>query len=80
MELTIGEIIQTTRKRIKMANGRSMSREFLAHKINCTTQNIYRIEKGIGTPSYAMLSKLAQALNCELIIEFKPIKANENNS
>lgn len=45
---------------------RGMSQAQLAEKCNVTQQNISKIERGAGEPSYSLATKIAKALQCTI--------------
>lgn len=69
--MTIGEQIKYWRKQ------RKMSQEELAQKIGVSgKQAIYSYERGVRTPTIETLRSIAEALDCELEINFKDLKHN----
>lgn len=61
-------------KQVREAQGQSQ--EQLAAMTNLSPITISRIENGART-SLATLQDLAQALGCQLVIEFKPINSKQ---
>ena len=44
---------------------RDITQEQLAGAVNCSTEYISRIERGLVSPSFGMIAKLAKALDAE---------------
>lgn len=60
--LLIGELI----KRVRIQLG--MSQEILARRSKVPQPTVSRIEKGLKDPSLSILTKLATALSCDLVV------------
>lgn len=65
---TIGQ----TLRRAREAAG--LSWYALAQRSGLSMQHVPRIERGESSPSIATLEKLAEGMNCNLLIEFVPKK------
>jgi transcriptional regulator with XRE-family HTH domain len=53
---------------------KNMTQKELAKKINTKQSNISRMENNKSMPSLTILHRIANALDCDLDIKFKPIK------
>jgi transcriptional regulator with XRE-family HTH domain len=51
-----------------------LSQEELALKMGTSQSSIARLESGTSMPSMRTLNKFAQATNCQLQIQFKPLQ------
>ena len=61
----IGELIKKRRELLKLRQ------EDLSELSNVTIKTIHLIELGIGNPSFQTLSKLAEVLGLEIIVDVK---------
>lgn len=52
-----------------------LSQEELADKMGTSQSSIARLESGTSMPSMRTLNKFAEATNCQLQIQFKPVRA-----
>jgi len=61
----LGETIKTRRKEL------SITQPHLAELAKISTNTLYKLERGQGNPSLAVLNKLAEVLGMELTLEVK---------
>lgn len=57
---------------IDLRNKKNMTQKELARKINTKQSNISRMENNKSMPSLTVLHRIADALDCDLDIKFKP--------
>ena len=54
-----------------------LSQEELAEKMGTSQSSIARLESGTSMPSMRTLNKFAKATNCQLQIQFKPVRSGK---
>jgi transcriptional regulator with XRE-family HTH domain len=64
----IGELIKSRRKAL------NITQPHLAELANVSTNTLYKLERGQGNPSLEVLSKLAEVLGMEIILDIKKSK------
>ena len=52
-----------------------LSQEELADKMGTSQSSVARLESGTSMPSMRTLNKFAEATNCQLQIQFKPVRS-----
>jgi transcriptional regulator with XRE-family HTH domain len=62
----------------KMREYRELTQQELADKAGLSKVTIGQIERGNAEPSIGTLGKIAQALECELAIDFLPSQTNRD--
>jgi transcriptional regulator with XRE-family HTH domain len=61
----LGETIKNRRKELRI------TQPHLAELANVSTNSVYKLERGQGNPSFALLNKLAGVLGMELMLIVK---------
>lgn len=61
----LGETIRKRRKELRI------TQPHLAELAGISTNTLYKLERGLGNPSLAVLNKLAEVLGMELIMDVK---------
>ena len=67
----LGETIRKRRKEL------SITQPHLAELAEISTNTLYKLERGIGNPSFEVINKLAEVLGMELTLEVKKTILNK---
>ena len=65
--ITIGETIRQRRKELRI------TQPHLAELANVSVNTLYKVERGQGNPSLAVLTKLAEVLGLELTLTVRKL-------
>ena len=65
--ITIGETIRQRRKELRI------TQPHLAELANVSVNTLYKVERGQGTPSLDVLTKLAEVLGLELMLTVRKL-------
>lgn len=68
---TLGKIIRNRRKELRI------TQPHLAELAKVSTNTLYKLERGQGNPSLAVLNKLAEVLGMQLSLEVKNLPAGK---